>query len=334
MRVSYGREQEAHDYLASRGIPVFIPRHYREDKITGRVELVNAVKNVLFVHSTVNEIKEYIGSPELPFFHHFYYCQTETERRLNVPRIPIAIPDRQMESFMRWFDTDDADKYFRPKEWTCFEGEKVRIIGGDFIGMVGNVVNIAGHRRVGVNISQFGFIATSYIPRNMLEPYDQNKTYRRVWLLSFCRKDHDTGTISSHQERILHSVSDLLTWIEKTRLSTKVFFNNLDEIDRIFKGHAFSRMYDSTDARSSLHLSVVPYDVAQQQSAAYVLYHYGIRGDEFAAILFNDRQEAVSRLERITNTASATDELYWERSYDNLSAPQSCAGVLTLSVTE
>lgn len=334
MRVSYGQEQKAHDYLTSRKIPVFLPKHYKENKLSGKKELVNAVKNVLFVHGTINEMKEFIGSAELPFFHHFYHAQTDTDRRLNMPRIPIVIPDKQMENFIRWFDADEADKYFRTKEYTCFEGEKVRIIGGKFIGMVGHVITISGHRRVGVNIDHLGFIATSYIPRNMLEPYDESKTYRRIWLLSFYKRDNETGTISNHQERILHSASDLQVWILKMHITTELLFKSPDELKKIFNGSAFTRTYTDVEAKNSLHLSIIPYDVAPQQNTAYVFYHYGIKNTDLTTILFTDEQEASDRFMQITNITTPPEEFYWEQRHDSTHTPSSCAGILTFAIKQ
>lgn len=330
MRVSYGQEQKAYDYLTSQKFPVFLPKQYKENKLTGKKELVNAVKNVLFVHATLNEMKDYIGSPELPFFHHFYQAQTDTDRRLNIPRIPIVIPDRQMRTFMRWFDADEADKYFRTKEYKCFEGDKVRVVGGKFIGMVGHVVTIAGHRRVGVNIDHLGFIATSYIPRNLIEPYNESKTYQRIWLLSFYKQDYETGTITNHQNHILHSASDLQTWIQEANITTELLFKDTAEIDRIFSGYAFNRTYNSVGAKISLHLSLTPYDIAPDQESVHIFYHYGIKSTELTTILFNDNDEARNRFKQITGITTTPEVSYWEQHHDSTPAPQSFAGILTL----
>lgn len=334
MRVSYGQEQKAYDCLTAQKFPVFLPKQYKENKLTGKKELVNAIKNVLFVHATVREMREYIGSIELPYFHHFYQTQTDTDRRLNVPRIPIVIPDKQMETFMRWFNADEADKYFRTKEYKCFEGDKVRIIGGKFIGMIGHIVTIAGHRRVGVNIDHLGFIATSYIPRNLIEPYNESKTYRRIWLLSFWKQNHQTGTLSKHQECILYSAEDLNAWTQEVKITTELFFKDTVEIDTIFSGYAFNRTYNSVDAKTSLHLSIIPYDIAPGQDTIHIFYHYGIKSPELTTILFNNKDEATNRFKHITGLATKPDVFCWEQPHDSTHTPSSCAGILTLAIKQ
>lgn len=328
MRVSYGQEQKAYDHLNDLRIPAFIPKHFQKNKLTGKKELVSAVRNILFVHSTINEMKQYIGSPQLPYLHHIYHSPSQLERLKGYPRRPLVIPDPQMATFIRWFDAKEADKYFRLKAYSFFKGDKVRVIGGSFIGMVGNVVTISGHRRVGLNIDHLGFIATPYIPRELLEPYDVDRTYRRIWLLTVHKQDYSAHSMSMHQTVILHTPSDLRAWCETKGVTIDTLFASPDEITTIFEGNTYCRTYSTDSPDIHLHLSIIPYDVRHEQTEVHILYHFGIISDTLTTILFNDRKEALTRFLRITQQDHPTPDLRWESHTD--AGPHACAGIITL----
>jgi len=74
MRAAYGQEKKAKDYLEAKGIEVFLPLQekcylYKGKRIHRQVSLI---PNFLFVKSTEQEMKKYIGKGELDFFHHYY----------------------------------------------------------------------------------------------------------------------------------------------------------------------------------------------------------------------------------------------------------------------
>jgi transcription antitermination factor NusG len=48
-------------------------------------------------------------------------------------------------------------------------GEKVRIVGGEFAGIEGEIYRIKGHKRVVVRLSGLGAVATTYVARELLE---------------------------------------------------------------------------------------------------------------------------------------------------------------------
>ena len=48
-------------------------------------------------------------------------------------------------------------------------GDKVRVIAGDFKGVVGKVARIAGQQRIVVEISGLCLVATAYIPTDFIE---------------------------------------------------------------------------------------------------------------------------------------------------------------------
>ena len=58
-----------------------------------------------------------------------------------------------------------------PKNIRYKTGDMVRIVEGDFIGVVGKVARIGGQSRVIVTLEGVCTIATAYIPSAFLEPY-------------------------------------------------------------------------------------------------------------------------------------------------------------------
>lgn len=74
MRVSYGQEQKVGDYLENKGLEVLLPKCKRQRTYGGEKKLVDVslIPNVLFVHSTAEILKQYIGKAPTENLHHFY----------------------------------------------------------------------------------------------------------------------------------------------------------------------------------------------------------------------------------------------------------------------
>ncbi|MDR0559182.1 MAG: hypothetical protein LBG92_03370, partial [Prevotellaceae bacterium] len=83
-------------------------------------------------------------------------------------RKPRVIPDRQMQNFMILHNF--ADRTFPlPEPEKLRGGERVRVTGGDFAGIEGELYRIKGHKRVVVRLGNLTSIATDYIPKEYLE---------------------------------------------------------------------------------------------------------------------------------------------------------------------
>ena len=74
MRAAYGQEKKAKDFLEAKGIEVFLPLQEKCFVCKGKRihRQVSLIPNFLFVKSTEQEMKKYIGKGELDFFHHYY----------------------------------------------------------------------------------------------------------------------------------------------------------------------------------------------------------------------------------------------------------------------
>lgn len=165
VRVSYSRELALKAVLDEKHIENFIPmRHEYITKNGKRTrKLVPAVHNLVFIHSTrqcIDELKEQLGI-KIPI-----RLIMNRERRS-----PIIIPDAQMRNFILVAGTyDEAVLYIDPVELYLVKGQKVRITGGVFEGVIGQFVRIRHDRRVVVSIEGVMAVATTYIHPSLVEP--------------------------------------------------------------------------------------------------------------------------------------------------------------------
>ena len=131
--------------MSEEGIECFVP-----PKIT----------NMLFVHSTRSRID---------FFRTYRKTgQLLTYMRSRMDSQPLVVPDMDMRYFMMICDGCDAPIIMeeRPKVKL---GDRVRVISGPLTGIEGNVVRISKSKRVLISVGDFVWVATGYIPPDMLK---------------------------------------------------------------------------------------------------------------------------------------------------------------------
>lgn len=169
MRVSYGRERSVVEYLKKQGLKVFYPTQKRVVEYKGKKDykIVSLIPNLLFVYSSENVLKKYVGKEPFPYLHHYY--EKVVVRNLEKRRNAITIPDNQMVEFMRWCDVEADDKQYCCTPFKFKVNDIVCVTDGPFKGFMGNVVRFKGQTRVGVNIDKIGFICTNYIPKAFLK---------------------------------------------------------------------------------------------------------------------------------------------------------------------
>jgi len=79
----------------------------------------------------------------------------------------LIVPDKQMQDFM--FLLDFSDSTVQVENLNLRQGDKVRVIKGDFAGIEGELIRIKGHKRVVVRLEGLFSLATTYIPGHYLE---------------------------------------------------------------------------------------------------------------------------------------------------------------------
>jgi transcription antitermination factor NusG len=147
-RVKYRTEKKIKNFLEEKGIEHYIP--FQEGK--------PVIPCVVFIRT---DYPQAIALPMESGYSISYIYDTDTKKFQ-------VIPDKQMQDFM--FLQDFSEKTIlltHPEDLQG--GEKVRVIGGEFAGIEGELYRIQGHKRVVVRLGRLASIATTYIPKEHLE---------------------------------------------------------------------------------------------------------------------------------------------------------------------
>lgn len=171
LRVTYGRERTAYDYLVSKGVKAFCPMHKVAKIIKGKRRFVmqSRLPNLFFAYGTEEELQQYVyDNTNLPFLR-FYYRHYHDEGR-SMRKEPLIVPDEQIETFRIICEADDKGTFVSSDAIHLFErGEQVRVTRGEFAGVVGRVARFKGQQRVGIYIDGVATVATAYVPTAYLE---------------------------------------------------------------------------------------------------------------------------------------------------------------------
>lgn len=171
LRATYGREEKAYNYLQEHGIEAFWPTQVivKREKKHLRRKTVSLMQNMLFAYDTEENLKKFVYDnvhlPYLRFYYrHYHYIDgTEVDK-------PMIVPNGQMKSFKLICESPEEDIIISPEKVQKFEeGQLVRVLYGEFEGVVGRVARYKGQQRVGVIIDGLLTAATTYIPKGHLE---------------------------------------------------------------------------------------------------------------------------------------------------------------------
>lgn len=176
LRATYGREVDAVDELTKSGLITYIAMRYElpyKDAPKRKWLLKPLINNILFVYSTLDEVKKYIhnvNSPEsLPYLHYYY---DHTRGRVggveNVAEIPMPV----MKNFILLTRKPSKDvKLITDEQYYASRlnpGQKVRITYGNFKDVEGEVIRYRHQTSVAVKMPLFGAFTTAYIPQEYL----------------------------------------------------------------------------------------------------------------------------------------------------------------------
>lgn len=139
MRVPYRNELKVQLKLQEKGIETFIPKRKKIVKKRGKTsyELLPAVNNLIFVHSSLSVIK---GLKQEIL--NLQYLVNKSENK----SIKIVVRDNEMQSFIKAVENLEEITYLSPEEINIEKGTRVRIIGGNFDGVEGIFVKVKGKR--------------------------------------------------------------------------------------------------------------------------------------------------------------------------------------------
>ena len=170
LRVTYGREKKAYDYLVGKHVEAYYPTIKTVKEVDGKRKTVeeSRLPNIFFARGTEEEIKSFVyDNINLPYLR-FYYKHTHIGAR--IMKTPLIVPDNQIKSLQIICEKEGSDTLVLQEEVTKFkQGEKVKIIEGDFAGVTGIVARYHGQQRVGLVIDGLLTAVTAYIPTAFLE---------------------------------------------------------------------------------------------------------------------------------------------------------------------
>ena len=170
LRVTYGREKKAYDYLMDNHIEAYYPTITNYKMVDGKRKAVeeSRLPNIFFAHGTEEEISTYVyDNVNLPYLRFYYrHCHKGT----HIVKEPLIVPDDQMESLKIICASEAEDIVIASATVEKFKsGQMVRVIDGVFKGVIGRVARYHGQQRVAIVIDGLLTVATAYTPSAFLE---------------------------------------------------------------------------------------------------------------------------------------------------------------------
>ena len=173
LRASYGREDNASDFLVEDGTYTYIAKKIVEKFIRGKRKkyLQNLIPNLLFVYTSEEKAEEYVKkTPQLSYLT-YYYNHIELDEENKNP--PLTVSCDEMERFI--LATCNSNKHLLfvdPSRCHYKSGDLVKVTEGPFKGIEGKVARISGQQRVVISLANIGLISTAYIPTAFLQKID------------------------------------------------------------------------------------------------------------------------------------------------------------------
>ena len=173
LRVTYGREKKAYDYLVENHVEAYYPTIKTVKVVDGKRKTVeeSRLPNIFFARGTEEVIKSFVydnvNLPFLRFYYRYYLLDNARQKE------PLIVPDYQMESLKIICAAEEKDVLILPYNVQKFStGQKVRIIDGEFKNVEGRVTRFQKQQRVGIIIEGLLTVATAYIPSAFLQAID------------------------------------------------------------------------------------------------------------------------------------------------------------------
>lgn len=170
LRVTYGREKKAYDYLVGKHVEAYYPTIKTVKELDGKRKTIeeSRLPNIFFARGTEEEIKSFVyDNVNLPYLR-FYYRHTHEGARL--VKEPLIVPDYQIEGLKIICASEAEDVIIVPPDIQKFQaGQTVRVIEGVFKGVIGKVARYHGQQRVAIIIDGLLSIASAYVPSAFLK---------------------------------------------------------------------------------------------------------------------------------------------------------------------
>lgn len=173
LRATRSREQKAYNIIRRLGYTVYLAQQYAlQIKGKRRVWLPKPmIPQFLFVYSTPSDAEKLVkDTPGLPFVSYYYDHFKTTSSGYNPP---LTVPFNQMLNFIKVTSVKNPHVRMVPLEKVRYQsGDLIRVIDGDFAGVIGRVARVQGQTCVVVNLQGVCLIATAFVRKENIEKLD------------------------------------------------------------------------------------------------------------------------------------------------------------------
>lgn len=178
LRPTYGRAMKALHMIRMRGVAAYLPvRKVRrvvddDDGPSVYYEDRPLLTNIVFAYGGLSEVEALLRGPDsidflTPYYNHFRHNEFGRNEYLTVDY-------GEMMSFMRVVEADNENVIMAdPRNRKLTNGQLVRVVDGEFKGVVGRVARYKGQQRVFVHLDGVCLVGTAYIPSYLLEIIDE-----------------------------------------------------------------------------------------------------------------------------------------------------------------
>ena len=172
LRATYNRVEKDIETLEKNVVHVYVPKHYVIQHKNGKKKRVlePLLPNLVFVYSTQNNLEQLFRNEKDLDHLRFYRDKTKNVCEFDGKHPLVVVSYNEMLNFIKLTSVESEHiKLVEPEHCHYKSGDMVRIVDGDFAGVVGRVARIAGQQRVAVEINGLCIVATAYIPSAFLE---------------------------------------------------------------------------------------------------------------------------------------------------------------------
>jgi len=158
-KVRYQTEKKIKVWFEEQSIEHYIPvRKIMVEKDGKRVEKEKIlIPGLLFIHTDYQKALSLSAESRIKMV----YMRNLENHRL------LVVPDKQMQDFM--FLLDFSETTIQIENTSLRQGDRVRVVKGEFAGIEGELIRIKGHKRVVIRLEGLFSVATTYIPSSYLE---------------------------------------------------------------------------------------------------------------------------------------------------------------------
>lgn len=183
LRATYGRWKMAVDLLEDNDIETYVPMHDITKLINGKRRTFHEplLPGIVFARLSRTMAEQFVKDPA-PSSKWLKYYTDKTKPLENATGLnpPIVIPDNEMLNFIRATSVPSEHSGMVSKERVHYKSsEFVRVIKGDFKGVIGRVARASGQQRVAIDIDGLGTFVTAYIPNDFLKVLKRSESV--VW---------------------------------------------------------------------------------------------------------------------------------------------------------